>query len=284
MVEPWHERKHNMKLACSSKMAPGTSFSEKLVNLERLGFEGVEVRLFENEATPGRVAEMEKALAESPIEVCSLIVPSPVYMSPLDSDEALRAKIASAKRALDIGARLGGGVFITPEYCPQLPLPLWDRPRPLSERKRDKELLFGLLSEMADYAEKVNAMAVLEPINRYETRFYHSLAEVMAVCDDVGSERIKMVIDFFHMNIEEQDIAASIERAAGYVYHVQLGDSNRELPGQGHTDFTSGFAALRRIGYDRYMALECRVPREPERELAECVQYLRQCLADSLGL
>jgi sugar phosphate isomerase/epimerase len=89
-------------------------------------------------------------------------------------------------------------------------------------------------------------------------------------------------VDFFHMSIEEPDIAASIESAAGFVRHVQVGDSNRQLPGYGHTDFTSGFAALRRIGYDGYLALECRIPDDPEQELPACVRYLSQCLEDSL--
>jgi sugar phosphate isomerase/epimerase len=137
-------------------------------------------------------------------------------------------------------------------------------------------LLLDYLGQIAEHAEKVSVTAVLEPINRYETSFYHSLDDVVAVCDRVGSERVKIVADFFHMQIEERDIAASIEGAAGYIHHVQLGDSNRELPGQGHTDFRSGFAALQRTGYDGYLALECRIPRDPERELAECARFLRE--------
>ena len=118
--------------------------------------------------------------------------------------------------------------------------------------------------------------AVLEPINRYETSFYHSLEEAVTACDRLGSNRIKIVADFFHMQIEERDIVESIESAAGYIHHVQLGDSNRELPGQGHTDFRAGFAALQRTGYDRFLAIECRIPRDPERELGQCVEFLRR--------
>jgi sugar phosphate isomerase/epimerase len=70
----------------------------------------------------------------------------------------------------------------------------------------------------------------------------------------------------------------SIEAAGACIGHVQLGDSNRELPGQGHTDFAAGFAALRRAGYEGYLALECRIPPEPERDLAACAAYLRGCM------
>jgi sugar phosphate isomerase/epimerase len=271
-----------LKIACSIFIAPGETIREKLANLERLGYEGVEVRLLQDEATPEVVAEYEQALAESPLGIGAVIAPSPAYAVPFDSKESRDIKLAGAKRALAIGAQLGARAFITAEYRPQSPLPMWERPRRLAPR--EEELYYSFMAEVAEYAEALSTIALLEPINRYETHFYHSIAEVMAVCDRVGSPRVRMVIDFFHMNIEEADIAVSIESAAGYVSHVQLGDSNRELPGRGHTDFRSGFAALRKIGYDGYMALECRLPVDPERELVECARYLRQCLQDSLAL
>jgi len=267
-----------VKLACSSMLVPSNSFREKLTLLERCGYEGVEIRLLESEATPERVAEIEGALAESPIRACALVFPGPAYQLTFDSEDAKRAKLANAKKALEIGARLGAPVFVTPEYQPR-PLTLFYAPKPLDDLER--ESFSGFLGEIAEYAEKVSAIALLEPINRYETHFYYRLEDVMTVCDQVGSKRIKIVADFFHMNIEERDIAASIKKAAGYIYHVQLADSNRLLPGQGHTDFRPGFAALGQIGYDRYMALECRIPNDPERDLAQSVQYLRQCLEDS---
>ena len=271
-----------MKIACSTYMAPGRSIREKLTNLERLGFEGVEVRLLLQEATPAVVAEYEQALAESPLGVGAVIAPGPAYALAFDSEESKNLKLEGAKRALEIGAQLGAGSFITPEYRPQSPLPLWEPPRRLAPR--EDELFYSFMAEVAEYAEKLGTTALLEPINRYETHYYYSIPDVMAVCDRVGSPRVRMVIDFFHMNIEEADIPKSIESAAGYVYHVQLGDNNRELPGKGHTDFRAGFAALRKIGYEGYMALECRLPADPERELTECAQYLRQCLQDSLTL
>ncbi|HIE28020.1 TPA: sugar phosphate isomerase/epimerase, partial [Candidatus Poribacteria bacterium] len=89
---------------------------------------------------------------------------------------------------------------------------------------------------------------------------------------------IKIMADFFHMNIEEEDIAQSLKQAASYVQHVHLADSTRLLPGYGHTDFKKPFAVLKEIGYDKYMALECSIPGEPQEELPKCAEYLRQCI------
>jgi sugar phosphate isomerase/epimerase len=260
-------------------MAPGDTFREKLDNLARLGYEGVEIRLLEEEATPERLDEIEEALASSPVRACSLLLPSPAYARRLEWGEVLEVRLANARRALEIGGRLGVGTFVTPEYLPQSPLPLWYRPGPIAERHDDMELLVRLFGEALEHAEKVGATVLLEPINRYETRFCHNLADGVAVCERMGSDRLRLVADFFHLNIEEVDPAASIEAAAGHIAHVQLGDSNRELPGLGHTDFVSGFAALEKIGYEGHMALECRLPRDPERELAGCAAFLQECIA-----
>ena len=264
-----------MKLACAATLAPGNSFPEKLACLERLGYEGIEVHFFEPDLTPELVAQVEKDLEASTVKVCCSLVASYVYETILDCEEALEAKAANVKLALDTAARLGGVVLVSPEYRPQHPLPLCHRPKPILDREEGAWLL-KFLDRVAEHAEKVSVTAVLEPINRYETSFYHSLADVMAVIDKLGSERVRIVADFFHMQIEERDIVESIEQAAGYIHHVQLGDSNRELPGQGHTDFKSGFAALQRTGYDGYLALECRIPQDPETELAQCARFLRQ--------
>ncbi|MBN1315824.1 MAG: sugar phosphate isomerase/epimerase [Anaerolineales bacterium] len=265
-----------MKIACSTFMAPGKTIREKLDNLERFGFEGVEVRMLSDEATPELVAEYEEALAASSLEVGAVIVPGFSCALKFDSEESFQIKLKEAKKALDIGARFGGGVFVTPEYSPQ-PIPLWHPPTRIDARER--EVFYRFMTEIAEYAVRIDGYALLEPINRYETHFYHNIYQVVEVIEAVGSERIRLVIDFFHMNLEEGDIPASIEYAAAYIKHVQLGDNNRQLPGYGHTNFVSGFAALKRIGYDGLMALECQIPDDPERELPACVQYLRRCIS-----
>jgi sugar phosphate isomerase/epimerase len=268
-----------LKLACNSRMVPGETFLEKFRAIARYGFEGVELRLLESDLSPETLADIEDSLSISNIRVASLVILAHGFGLPLNSQENLEFKTKGARALLELSARFHAGVFIAPEYQPQTPLPLWNGPQPMTSQ--DEEWLYSLLSATAEYAEKVNGFALLEPINRYETHFYHRIQEAKAVIDRVKSSRIKIVIDFFHMNLEEANIPESIYQGAGYISHVQLGDSNRLLPGRGHTDFTSGFRALRQIGYDRYMALECQIPQDPEEELPRSVRYLRGCIEDS---
>jgi sugar phosphate isomerase/epimerase len=273
------EARRTMKLACSSAFLPTEDYAEKLALAAHYGYAGIEVRLEESPALERQVAEIEEARAGSAIEVSSVVVRSPAYRASLVSDQALQAKLASARVALAVGARLGGGVILQAEYQAQDPLPsIGPLPSPSAQ---EAELLHCYLNEVAAYAERVSAVALIEPLNRYESHFYHRLEDAYLLCEGVGSSRLGICADFFHMNLEEPDIAESIIATGKRIYHVQLADSNRLLPGLGHLDFRAGFAALHAIGYERYMSLECIIPSDPEHDLPRCAGYLCQCIDKS---
>ena len=86
------------------------------------------------------------------------------------------------------------------------------------------------------------------------------------------------------MNTEEADIPAAIRRAGSALQHVHLADSNRLLPGSGHTNFVTGFKALLDIGYDKYMALECGIPGDRRKGLPEAAHYLKRCIEEAREL
>lgn len=261
-----------MKLACSSQIAPGRSFREKFANIERYGFEGIEIRLVGEYDLEGQVSQIEQAASVSALKVCSVIVSTRAFRRPLDSEDSKRIKIADVKRSLDVAARLGCLTLACPEYGPQDPLPLFSSTSPT---EHELQLLTEFLQEAAEYAQRIGIMLVLEPLNRYETRFYNTVDEALQVCRQVRCDHLRIMVDFFHMSLEEISIAQSIETAGSYIQHVHLADSSRLLPGYGHLDFVSAFSALKSVGYQGYMALECAAPRDPDIELPKCVEYLR---------
>ena len=108
-----------------------------------------------------------------------------------------------------------------------------------------------LLREAGESAAREGTNILVEPLNRYETHLANTLADGAAICAAADHPNVNIMADFFHMSIEEADIAASIRGAAQYVKHVHLADSNRTEPGTGHTEFRSGFAALQEIGFER---------------------------------
>lgn len=263
-----------MKLSCVDAIVPGMTLKEKFDNLEKYGFEGIEIW-----AMGGVSSELEKEIKEaasgSKVKPSSVIMVNEAFYRPLDGEEARQAKAEAIKEGLGLAAAIDAVSIVVPEYGPQLPPPIFMLP-PLGEA--EKSLLLALLEEVGRYAEKLETTLVLEPINRYETRFFHTLDEAIGICKEVGIPNLKILADTFQMSIEERNIAESIRRAGEYIRHVHLSDSGRLLPGYGNIDFKAVFAALKEIGYEGYMALECAIPGNPEEELPRCAEYLRKCM------
>ena len=262
-----------MKLGCIEAIAPGVTLKEKFDNLERLGFEGIE--LWATAGGPEVEQEIKEIAAGSRVKPCSVMVVNESFNMPLENEEAKRAKAAAAKAGLDIAAATGATCMLVPEYGPQLPppiLPLF----PLDEAKRG--LLLSLVREAADYAVEVGAILVIEPLNRYETSLFHTLDEAVAICREVGSPNLKIMADLYQMHVEERNMVESIKRNGEYIRHIHLSDSGRMLPGYGSIDFKSAFAALKEVGFDGYMVLECAIDGAPDEELSKCVEYLRSCM------
>jgi 5-keto-L-gluconate epimerase len=90
---------------------------------------------------------------------------------------------------------------------------------------------------------------LLEPINRYETDFVNSCHEGLELLDEIGAPGTALLLDTFHMNIEERELAEAIVAAGDRLGYVHMVDSNRYAPGLGHVDFEAVFAALEQIAY-----------------------------------
>jgi len=119
-----------------------------------------------------------------------------------------------------------------------------------------QEWMYSNFSRCCDAAEKEGVQIAFEPINRYETSLLNSVAEGLGFIDKVGSPSLGMLLDTFHMNIEEPSIEASIHAAKGRIFHFHYADSNRLYPGAGHLDFESILRALYATGYERYVSAE----------------------------
>jgi len=251
-------------------MVPGKTIAEKLYRMERYGFEGVEV--WGSDIT-SKLDELKSSLPTSKIKF-STICGFPGDL--LGADRRVREEaMKTLREMLRICAELDGvGVITVPTFGrPKIPdLYPWYPKVEEIERK----ILIEEFKILGEYAGDVGAYIILEPINRYETHFINRLSQAVEVCKDVNMEYVKMMADFFHMNIEEADIPSSLEEAADFIVHIHLADSNRLLPGYGHTDFGAPFKVLRRVGYKNFMALECRVPGDPDVTLPKCVEYLRR--------
>jgi sugar phosphate isomerase/epimerase len=110
--------------------------------------------------------------------------------------------------------------------------------------------------EVAKYAEKKDILLAIEPINRYETYLVNSVQDALCYSREVNSSHVKIMVDTFHMNIEERDIPEAIRIAGNNLINVHLADSNRCSVGRGHINFKALIKALKEINYQYALTLE----------------------------
>jgi sugar phosphate isomerase/epimerase len=139
----------------------------------------------------------------------------------------------------------------------------------------ERDLFIAQLRELAPAANEAGVAIFLEPLNRYEAYIVNRLGQGTAIAGEVGPE-VAIMADFFHMGIEEADIAASIRAAGRHVVYVHVADSNRLQPGRGHLDFKPGFRALKEIGYGGFLAIECRVDGPYDEAIRDAAMLIRR--------
>lgn len=262
-----------LKLAIQEPMLPGKDLHERVYKAEELGFEGIE---FWGRGIEDRVDEILSAISTSRVKVSTICAG---YRGNLLSADRSERELAmrEIKSKLSAASRLEAvGLIVVPIFGKAVLPDLYPLYSTIEELER--RLLVEELKDLGKYAEEVGSYILLEPLNRYETHFINRLEQAVEICEELKMEYIKIMADVFHMNIEEADIPKSIKEAGEYIRHVHLADSNRYVPGYGHTDFKSIFDALKDIKYGYYMALECRVPEPREETLKRTVEFLRRLM------
>ena len=175
-------------------------------------------------------------------------------------------RLAMAK-ALGASAMIEVPVFGEPRFD--------NLPTGMSAHDMAKNLLISSLKELAPSIEETGITLLIEPLNRYETRFINRLEQASEICAAVGSPGVKILSDFFHMQIEERVIGDALRKESQYIGYIHLADSNRLQPGAGHTDFRAGFDALKSVGYDGWLTIESGMSGEPE----ECLRKAREFIS-----
>lgn len=138
-----------------------------------------------------------------------------------------------------------------------------------------------LLEEMRIIAERAlneNVLVYLEPLNRYESRLINRVEEGVRFLEELGAENVYLLLDTFHMNIEERSIEESIRFAGGRIGHFHVADSNRLAPGMGHLDFVRVLHALKDTGYTGFISAEIQAKPDLEASARMTLSTLRTAL------
>ena len=114
------------------------------------------------------------------------------------------------------------------------------------------------LDQLGPRAHALEVPLLYEPLNRYETNLFNTVDEALSFLPTLRTRNVRLLLDLFHMNIEEADLAAAIRRAGPMIGHVHFADTNRRAVGMGHLDVEPVARALREVGYDGWVSAEVR--------------------------
>lgn len=113
-----------------------------------------------------------------------------------------------------------------------------------------------LLNTLSKFAKDYGVHILVEPLNRYNTPFCSSAKDAFVIANKVNHDNFGLLLDTFHMNIEEDSFEDSILKSRKLLRHMHLADNNRKMPGYAHINFQSIMRSLFSIGYNGYASFE----------------------------
>ncbi len=171
----------------------------------------------------------------------------------ISSDRArVRSTQDYVRAGVEMAARVGARTFAGPLYTP-VGL-TW--PMDAGERRSAVARLVESLRPLADFAGERGVTLAIEPLNRFETSFINTAEQVLEVVHEVASPSVGVLLDTFHMNIEEKDPAAAVRACAGHLAHFHACGCDRGVPGADHIAWPPIVAALEDTGYRGAVVIE----------------------------
>jgi len=127
---------------------------------------------------------------------------------------------------------------------------------PGEDKRKLTERAIAGVKEAIKTAEDNDVLFCVEVVNRFEQFIMNTAEEGVAFAERVGSPNCKVLLDTFHMNIEEDSFRGSILTGGKWLGHFHLGECNRRPPGQGRLPWPEIFGALREINYEGAVVME----------------------------
>jgi D-psicose/D-tagatose/L-ribulose 3-epimerase len=139
------------------------------------------------------------------------------------------------------------------------------------QRRTEWERAVNNLCIVCDMAAARGLQIALEPLNRFESDLVNTAADVVRLVKDINHPAAKVMLDGFHMSIEEKDIEEAIITAGDQLIHLQVSENYRGTPGTGQTPWLAYKSGLEAINYTGVVTIESFTPEN--RELAGAVCF-----------
>ncbi len=225
-------------------------FAEYVPKVRAMGFDAIEFGVEDPDALDYKKAAEILKDHDCGISVAAAMGPD---RDLIIEDEAIQQKaVAYIKHCIDACHTLGARNLLGPIYSAVGRV--WEQTP--EGREKDTDTLVGHLKFLSDYAADKGVVLCLEPLNRFETSFINTTEQVNEIIDRVDHPSCKVLLDTFHMNIEEKSLGKAIRLCGHRLEHFHACENDRGAPGSGNVTWAEVAQALIDINYQGPVVIE----------------------------
>lgn len=232
-----------------------------LPRIAELGYDAVEVPIF----TPDRFPLQETAAALRDAGLTCTVSTSPPPQVSLVDAETADAGVDFLAQVIRCAETLGAEIL-----CGPLALPVGEL-RGRGYTAQEWASAVAALRAAGDIAAAAGVTLALEPLNRFETYFVNTVEQGVQLMDEVDHPAVGLLLDTFHMHIEEKSTPAALVAGARHLRHVHASENDRGIVGSGQVPWLAVWASLRQIDYQGWVVVESFNAFLPELAGATCI-------------
>jgi D-psicose/D-tagatose/L-ribulose 3-epimerase len=226
------------------------SIQELFPKIKKMGFDVVEIAVEDPSLID--IKEVKKGLQQHNLKaiICGAFGPS---RDLTNEDVSIHKNCFSyIESCFDFCVELGTGFFGGPMYSAV------GKARMVSpeQRKAEWELAVKNLRLVCNMAAAQGLQIALEPLNRFESDLINTAEDALRLINDINHPAAQLMLDGFHMNIEERDIEKAIVAAGDKLIHLQVSENYRGTPGTGQTRWEAYKKGLEAINYKGTVTIE----------------------------
>jgi len=252
----------------SAPLVLGGDYVKSMEYASNLGYQAVEIHLPDPAQLPAEA--LVDACKRLGMEVSTLGTGSMYGLEGLslidESPEKQATIMTRLHNFIDKAAIIGSRVTIG---SIKGNIPKGENPEPYVER------LAKNLSVITEYAARKNVMILLEATNRYENNLLNSGKDVHAFITRYHIKNCKILMDAYHINIEESSIADCLKDTGDLLGYVHFADNTRRYPGSGAFQFELLRQAILDYGYDGVLSAECLPLLDSETAAEKTIAFFR---------
>jgi protein FrlC len=274
--------KAGIKFAQSSAVYFNYTLKHAIVELARLGYDGIEVwggrpHAYRDDLLD-EFSELKALASRLKLEICNFIPAQFRYPSLLcsDNERVRRDSIGYISAAMRNAKALGSpSISLCPGMVP------WDR-----DLETGRKALMKSFREISEMNKDYRLRLLIEPAHRFESNLILTIDDCKKALDELSDPAYGVLLDVGHCHVNGEDLKAAVKLAGSYPLHIHLndnlGDADSHLNlGEGNIDFAGLRSGLEEIGYAGYLSTElgakyimdpsaaCRISLERSRKLFE---------------